>query len=109
MKERPTTGSPGLDAAYRAAGAIYEAGSVDAARHLLAANFLLDRDADGWLRDLAELKKKVGACDTTSALDPKSALEGEFTWRCATGRVAGSILLAPTDPPLIQALDLKVK
>ena len=109
LQTREAAVSPALADAYRAAGAMYQSGDVTAAGDMLAMNFLLDRDADGWARDLAELRKQVGACDTTSPLTAKSALEGEFTWRCETGRIAGGILLAPTTPPTIQSLTLTVK
>ncbi len=98
-----------LARAYLAVARMYEAGNVEAAGDMLAMNFLLDRDAEGRARDLAELKKKVGNCDCTSPIEAKSALEGEFTWRGETGRIAGWILLAPTNPPRIQSLSLTVK
>jgi hypothetical protein len=72
-------------------------------------NFLMDRDAAGWRRDLAALKKKAGDCDTSSPVTPSGALAGEFTWRCAQGRVKGSVLLAPTNPPRIQEIKLAQK
>lgn len=50
-----------------------------------------------------------GDCDTTSGLTGTRALSGEFTWRCARGRVKGSLLLAPTRPPRIQAIELARK
>ena len=65
--------------------------------------------ATGFHETKSLLRKKVGACDTSSPLDPKSELEGEFTWRCATGRVSGSLLLSPNEPPRIQALSLSIK
>jgi len=92
--------------AYRAAGAIYAAGSVAGARDLFAMNFLLDRDAAGWARDLAKLKGAVGDCDTSVPLTATGALTGDFTWRCIHGRVKGSLELAPTRPPRIQELTL---
>lgn len=109
LKDHAVAVSKELAKAYRAVGAIYARGDVTAAKDLLAMNFLLDRDAAGWARDLADLKKKVGVCDTTSPLVAKSPLEGEFTWRGATGRLTGSILLTPTLPPRIQALSIAVK
>ena len=109
LKARPLAVSAALANAYRAVGAMYTQGDVVAGHDLLAMNFLMDRDAAGWARDLADLKKQVGECDTTAPLVAKSALTGEFTWRCATGRLAGSVLLAPTDPPRIQSLTLARK
>jgi CubicO group peptidase (beta-lactamase class C family) len=104
--ERELPVSAPLSSAYRAAGAMYAAGTVDAARGQLAMNFLLDRDAEHWSRDLARLKSDVGECDTSAPVAATGALSGDFTWRCEHGRVAGSLLLAPTRPPLIQAWQL---
>ena len=109
LKEHPVAISADLASAYRAAGTIYERGDVRVAENLLAMNFLLDRDAPGWDRDLASLKKQVGDCDTTAPIAATGALSGDFTWRCSLGRVAGSILLAPTQPPRIQSLALSRK
>jgi D-alanyl-D-alanine-carboxypeptidase/D-alanyl-D-alanine-endopeptidase len=68
-------------------------------------NFLLDRSADSWAYDLALLKAQVGDCDTAAdKLSATGALTGEFTWRCTHGRAKGSLDLAPTHPPRIQAL-----
>ena len=69
-------------------------------------NFLMDRDAEHWARDLAELKTTAGTCDTTAPIAPSSALQGTFTWNCERGRVAGFLLLAPTPAPQIQMLTL---
>jgi serine-type D-Ala-D-Ala carboxypeptidase/endopeptidase len=101
-KDRVLPASTDLAAAYRAVGAMYRASDVTVARDRLAMNFLLDRDAAGWSRDLARLKADVGDCDTASAVEPTGALSGDFTWRCDRGRVKGSLSLAPTRPPRIQ-------
>ena len=37
------------------------------------------------------------------------ALSGRFAWTCARGRLEGQLLLAPTNPPTIQALRLRVE
>lgn len=94
--------SADLETAYRSAGAMYNAGDVAAAREQLAMNFLLDRDAEAWSRELAKLKADVGACDTAAPITATGALSGDFTWRCDHGRIKGSLTLAPTRPALIQ-------
>jgi CubicO group peptidase (beta-lactamase class C family) len=106
LKNRAAPVGEELVGAYRAIGAIYQRGDVAAGGDVLAMNFLLDRDSAGWGRDLGNLKKQVGECDTTAPVTATSALSGEFTWRCSHGRVAGSVLLAPTNPPRIQSLQL---
>ena len=100
--------SDALADAYRAAGAIYAAGDVAAAGNLLAMNFLMDRSAENWRAELARLKGQVGACDTAAPIAATGALAGRFAWRCAHGRIDGSLLLAPTRPAGIQALRLGV-
>ena len=104
--ERAVPISANLADAYRTAVGIYKSGSVSQSADALAMNFLLDRDADGWSRDLARLKSQVGDCDTSAPLTATGALAGEFTWRCSHGRMKGSLLLAPTHPPRIQQLKL---
>jgi hypothetical protein len=99
--------SADLETAYRSAGAMYQAGDVAAARERLAMNFLLDRDAEGWSRDLAKLKAHVGECETIAPIKPTGALSGDFTWRCTHGRIQGTLALAPTRPALIQAWELE--
>lgn len=105
LKPRPTPVSEALAAAYAAAVRMYESGDV-ASGDVLAMNFLLDRSAEAWTRELAKLKAEVGGCQTGPPMVAIGALSGDFTWRCEHGRVTGSLLLAPTWPPRIQALTL---
>jgi serine-type D-Ala-D-Ala carboxypeptidase/endopeptidase len=109
LKDRSLPVSEDLASAYRTVGAIYQQDDVTLSAERLAMNFLLDRDTAGWAEDLANLKKQVGDCDTAAPMSASSALSGEFTWRCAHGRLTGSVTLAPTRPPRIQKLDLKQK
>ena len=109
LKPAPIPVGEALASAYRAVGAIYGAGDVAAGSDVLAMNFLLDRDAAGRARDLANLRKQVGDCDTSAPITPTSALSGDFLWRCTSGRVTGSVLLSPTRPPRIQSLELERK
>jgi CubicO group peptidase (beta-lactamase class C family) len=102
----PVTAS--LQAAYRAAGALYRAGEVSAAGGLLAMNFLMDRSAENWRAEVARLKGEVGECDTAMPITATGALSGTFQWRCDRGLLNGQLLLAPTDPAGIQALRLAV-
>jgi D-alanyl-D-alanine-carboxypeptidase/D-alanyl-D-alanine-endopeptidase len=98
-----------LTGGYAATGRIYGTGDVLAAKEALAMNFLMDRDAAHWGKALAALKGEVGACDTAAPIVATGNLSGKFTWTCEKGRVAGSILLAPTDSAQLQELKLEVK
>ena len=106
LNKRPAIIGAALATAYSGARTMFTSGSVTSAGDILAMNFLMDRDAADWARDLSALKAEVGACDTTSTIVPSGALSGDFTWRCERGRVNGALLLAPTGTPRIQALSM---
>jgi len=99
--------SASLDRAYRAAGAIYTAGNLDPGQGLFAMNFLMDRSPENWARVLGEMRRQVGACRTDAPIAPNGALAGNFAWTCERGRMEGRVLLAPTDPAGIQALNFR--
>jgi CubicO group peptidase (beta-lactamase class C family) len=98
--------SPALASAYRAAGAMYGAGSLAPGRRLLAMNFLMDRSSENWGREFQRLKGQVGTCRTDAPITATGALAGRFTWTCQKGEIQGNLLLAPTHAPGIQALRL---
>ncbi len=106
LTSRPIAVSAALSTAYAAVGTMFTAGAVTAGGDVLAMNFLMDRDAAHWARDLTALKTEVGTCDTSTPVTATGALSGEFTWRCTHGSVRGTVLLAPTPSPRIQALSL---
>ena len=105
---RPVPVSPVLGQAYAAAGRIYVAGDVRAAREHLAMNFLMDRDEAHWRKALTMLKQEVGRCDTDAPVTATGNLSGNFVWRCDKGRVSGSLLLAPTATAQMQELKLAI-
>jgi len=106
LKPRPMPVDDPLATAYDAVARMYSMGSVKSAGDLFAMNFLLDRSAKGWARDLSRLKAQVGICETNSPIVATGGLSGDFTWRCEHGRIKGSLLLAPTRPPRIQSVSL---
>lgn len=105
--ERAVPVSEHLSTAYRAAGDIFAAGDVMVAEKLLAMNFLMDRDAELRNRDIAAIKAEAGECDSSAEVVATGQLSGAFTWRCEHGRVQGRLLLAPTKPAGIQALQFE--
>lgn len=109
IKDRPEVITDSLAAAYSAVRTVYVEGDIAAAGDLLAVNLLMDRDAPGWARDLARLKEQVGECITPGPIKATSALSGDFLWTCAHGRIAGSLLLAPTRETRIQQILLSPK
>ena len=104
---RTTPVSDALARNYATAGEIWRAGRMDNQGSALAMNFLMDRSAENWARELARLRAQTGDCRTDSAITPTGALSGTFSWTCERGRLNGQLLLAPTNPPTIQALRLQ--
>jgi hypothetical protein len=88
---------------------MWEAGNLGPGHGRLAMNFLMDRDAMHWAAEFARLKAQTGACRTDAPIAATGALSGFFTWTCERARLQGALLLAPTDPPTIQALRLRVE
>ena len=84
----------------------YNAGSLTPLQGKLAINFLMDRSMDNWAAEFAKVRKQVGGCTSAEPLFATGALTTAFRWNCDRGHVNGQILLAPTNPPTLQALRL---
>jgi serine-type D-Ala-D-Ala carboxypeptidase/endopeptidase len=102
---RTTPASEALLTAYKAAQRMWAAGNVEGERQYLAMNFLMDRSEANWRKLLADVSARTGKCSLGSAIVPTGKLSGRFSWDCASGKLEGSILLAPTATPQIQALN----
>ena len=97
--------SAALSTAYGNVRTIWNAGSLQSLPgNALAMNMLLDRDTAHWQGYLAERKAQAGDCDTSAAIVATGALSGKFSWVCTKGTITGTVLLAPTNSPSIQAL-----
>lgn len=99
--------SDALARAYRVAGQVYAAGTIEPARGMLAMNFLTDAAPETWAATLREINAQVGTCRTDGPITADGALNGTFSWECERGRLLGQVLLAPTNPATIQALRLR--
>lgn len=98
--------SSALAQAHRAAQAMFTARSVDPGRGQLASNLLMDRSEANWAAEFARLANLAGTCRPDASLAATGALSGTFSWSCERGTINGILLLAPTNPPTIQALRL---
>lgn len=105
---RRTPTSAVLAQRYADVGRIWTAGDVAVAEDALAMNFLMDRSAENWRAMLAQLKTDAGACATDAPVTPTGALSGSFRWTCDKGQIDGRLLLAPTNPATIQAVNLRL-
>lgn len=101
---RETPLNPLLGTMQDATRAAYQAGELKPLDGKLAMNFLMDRSAENWAKEFARIKGVVGECATTEPLRPQGYMTANFRWNCEKGRLDGQILLAPTNPPTIQAL-----
>jgi D-alanyl-D-alanine-carboxypeptidase/D-alanyl-D-alanine-endopeptidase len=99
--------SAALAEAYRVAAAIYSAGDLGPGKAMLAMNFLMDRSAENWAREMAKLRQEVGECAGDAPIKAIGMLSGEFKWACERGTINGNLLLSPTNPPEIQSLRLE--
>ncbi len=108
IRSRAEPVTPALAEAYAGAGAALRAGNLGPVENRLAMNFLPDRSAENWAREFARLNGEVGACATDAPITATGAMSGTFEWRCERGVLQGYLLLAPTNPPSIQELRLRV-
>jgi CubicO group peptidase (beta-lactamase class C family) len=100
--------SQALASRYDVARRIWETGGIAGYQPELAMNFLMDRSIENWARELARLRGVTGVCRTDGPIIPTGLLSGMFSWACEHGRLTGQLLLAPTNPPTIQALRFNV-
>lgn len=108
IKERGLPVSPLLAEGYASATAIWTEGSVTGQQERLAMNFRMDRTDENWENLLAQLRAKSGQCDTSAPVIATGNLGGRFTWTCKTGKVNGTVLLAPSAKVQIQSLSFEV-
>lgn len=97
-----------LSERYADVGRIWAAGTVAGAEDRLAMNFLMDRSVETWAAALTRMKADVGDCATDGPLTPTGALSGTFRWSCDKGQIDGRLLLAPTEPATIQAINFRL-
>lgn len=93
---------------FEAVRKTYAAGNLGPLEGKLAMNFLMDRSADNWTKELTALKAQVGQCATAEPFAPLGAMSGAFRLNCEKGQLDGNILLAPTRPVTMQSLRFRV-
>ncbi len=97
--------SPAVRAMAAAALRIYEAGDVSGEAAALAENLLLDRSATLRNGELAELRRKIGACLSKQPPVADHALSATVIFDCERGTLKVTLLLAPTTKPSLQRLE----
>ncbi len=75
-----------------------------------AVNLFLDRSADRRQAEIARLLEEVGPCEPGTGFDQvENWLRGTFTLPCQRGALSVSITLSPTQPPMVQHLEVARK
>lgn len=108
LNKRPVAVTSAVAEFYEAARRTYDVGNLGPLEGKLAMNFLMDKSAENWVKDLAGLKSQVGECNAVEPLAPISAMAANFRLTCEKGQLDGNILLAPTMPITLQALRFRV-
>ena len=103
---RPRVVAPILKTFQTAAQAAFNSGKLTPLDGKLAMNFLLDQSARAWEAQFAQIQAHIGRCTSAEPLFATGALSTSFRWNCERGKLEGQILLAPTNPPTLQALRL---
>jgi hypothetical protein len=76
---------------------------------IAAGNLFLDRSKDRRRKELDDLHTTVGSCSAPDKFDSvENALRGQWTMSCERGKLQVSITLAPTMPPTVQFLAVRV-
>ena len=104
--ERP---SKDLLDAQRAVSQLIVGWQEDLADRIAAQNLFLDRSKDRRRREIDDLRSKVGACKAPERFDyVENALRGQWTLACERGNLQVAITLAPTMPPKVQYLAVRL-
>jgi hypothetical protein len=80
-----------------------------AADQIAAENLFLDESKERRRSQIAELVGKVGTCTVPDRFDDvENALRGKWTMNCERGKLNVAITLAPTMPPSVQFLSVRM-
>ena len=95
-----------LDAKQAVSGLIVKWDAATATR-IAADNLFLDESVDRRRANVAALATRHGACTPDQGFEVENALRGHWRMTCERGWLNVSITLAPTQPPLVQYLDVR--
>jgi len=110
LRPRETRPSPALLKAQAAVSQLVSAWDDRLADDIAAENLFLDQARERRRAHLTELHAKVGSCrGTAESFDSvENALRGQWTIDCDRGKLQAFVTLAPTMPPKVQLLDIRV-
>jgi CubicO group peptidase (beta-lactamase class C family) len=109
MAPRLPAPSPALTRARDAVSRLIVKWDDALAEEIAAENLFLDQSKDRRRSELERLHEAVGACAPGSGFDfVENLLRGRWTMSCEKGKLEIAITLAPTTPPKVQLLGVRV-
>jgi CubicO group peptidase (beta-lactamase class C family) len=110
LQPREVQPSPALVSAQRAVSRLVSQWDDRLADSIAAENLFLDLSADRRRVALEQLHAKVGACRTEVGpfARVENALRGQWLVDCERGKLLASVTLAPTMPPKVQFLNVRL-
>ena len=109
MPARMPAPSPALTRARGAVSRLIVNWDDKLADEIAAENLFLDQSKNRRRADIERLHETVGACTPGAGFDfVENALRGRWTMSCEKGRLEVAITLAPTMPPKVQLLGVRV-
>jgi CubicO group peptidase (beta-lactamase class C family) len=109
LQPRVIEPSPALTSARDAVAGLVVKWDDAVADRIAAQNLFLDQSKDRRRAAIESLRAQVGACTAGSGFDRvENALRGDWTMNCERGRLRAAITLAPTNPPTVQFLDVRL-
>ena len=102
--------SPALISAQKSVTQLVSAWDDRLAESIAAENLFLDESSDRRRARVDELRTKVGACPAAPEKFAyvENALRGHWTIACERGKLLATITLAPTMPPKVQFLNVRL-
>ncbi len=110
LQARTVQPSPALVEARNAVSQLIERWDDGLAQRIAANNLFLDVSSDRRRAQLEALRTEYGSCraDRDRFDTVENALRGQWTVACERGKLLASITLAPTMPPKVQFMSVRV-
>lgn len=107
LQPRELPPAPRLIAMRDSIARLWNNWSDDALKRIAAMNLLLDSPAMERRAHAEKLREQMGKCAAPGPLRAENWLRGRFAMKCEKGTVGVTFTLAPTQPPLVQALSFE--
>jgi len=109
LQPRTVQPSPALVTAKNGVSSLVDKWDDALADRIAAVNLFLDRSKDRRRAEIARLRAQVGACRAADGFSyVENPLRGEWLLACERGQLRASVTLAPTLPPAVQYLDVRM-